>query len=180
MVSARDYVDISFLKTFKFTTNVAVDFQNQANSTYENTLVGDGAPAGRSRRVAASVTGFTFNQLLTYGKDFGDHRVDALAGHESFNRRETEVNAFKQGQSLSGNTELGNFTTINSATSFVDRNTIESYFSRLNYAYNNKYYASGSLRRDGNSRFSKIVQMGNLLVSRRWLEYQQGRIYEIG
>ncbi|MBE7170615.1 MAG: TonB-dependent receptor [Williamsia sp.] len=160
VVSARDYVDISFLKDFKFTTNVAVDFQNQANSSYENTLVGDGAPAGRSRRIAASVTGFTFNQLLNYGKNFGDHRVDALIGHESFNRRETEVNAFKQGQSLTGNTELGNFTTINSATSLVDKNTIESYFSRLNYSFNNKYYASGSLRRDGNSRFSKLSRWG--------------------
>jgi len=159
-MSARNYVDIIFLKNFKFTNNVAVDFQNQANSSYQNTLVGDGAPAGRSRRIAGSVTGLTVNQLLNYGRTFGNHHVDALMGHESYNRRETEVNAFKQGQSLTGNTELGNFTTINSATSFVDKNTIESFFSRLNYDYNSKYFISGSVRRDGNSRFARESRWG--------------------
>lgn len=160
VISARNYIDIIFLKNFKFTSNVAVDFQNQANSSYQNTLVGDGAPAGRSRRIAASVTGLTINQLLNYGKSFGNHRIDALVGHESFSRRENELNAFKQLQSVTGNTELVNFTTINSAISSVDENTIESYFSRLNYDYNGKYYLSGSIRRDGNSRFASESRWG--------------------
>ncbi len=161
VAGARDYVDITFLKNFKFTNNVAIDYQNQENGSYDNTLVGDGAPAGRSSRSAVSVTTFTMNQLINYGQTFGNHRVDVLVGHESFNRRETDVDAFKQGQSLTGNTELGNFTTINSAGSSVDKNTIESYFSRVNYAYNNKYYLSGSIRRDGNSRFAPESRWGS-------------------
>jgi hypothetical protein len=30
---------------------------------------------------------------------------------------------------------------------------LESYFSQLNYNFNQKYYLSGSIRRDGSSRF---------------------------
>ena len=160
VVSARDYVDISFLKNFKFTNTVSIDFQNQSNGTYDNALVGDGAPSGRASRSATSITGFTLNQLLNYGQAFGDHRIDALAGHESFNRRETSVSSSKQGQSFPGYTELVAFTTTNSATSGVDRNTIESYFSRLNYSFGNRYYASASIRRDGNSRFAPESQWG--------------------
>ncbi len=160
VVSARNYIDINFTKDLKFTNNVGVDFQSEGTSSYENTLVGDGAPAGRSRKIAETVTGLTYNQLLNYVKSFGDNRVDVLVGHESFSRRNTELNAFKQGQSLTGNTELGNFTTNNAVTSLVDRNTIESYFSRLNYSYSNRYFLSGSIRRDGNSRFATESRWG--------------------
>ncbi len=160
VASGRTYQEFSFLKNFKFTNTVAVDFQTQNDASYENTLVGDGAPAGRSRRSTSTSTGLVATQLLNYGKSFKSHRVDVLAGHESFNDRESSLDAFKQGQSLSGNTELGNFTTINSANSSVDKYRVESYFSRVNYDYQSKYFLSGSVRRDGNSRFASESRWG--------------------
>jgi TonB-linked SusC/RagA family outer membrane protein len=160
VVSARNYVDITFLKDFKFTNNISVDYQGQYDASYENTLVGDGAPAGRSSRDFGSNIGFILSQLLNYNKKLGNHRVDVLLGHESFNQKQEALGGFKQGQSLSGNTELGNFTTINSSTSSLDRYTIESYFSRVNYDYKGKYYVSGSIRRDGNSRFAEQSRWG--------------------
>lgn len=160
VVSARNYADITFLRDFKFTNNVAVDFQNQNGSSYDNPIVGDGAPGGRSQKDAASITGFTLNQLLNYGRSLGGHRIDALVGHETFNDYETDLNGFKQGQTSSGNTELNNFTTVNTLTSSVDKYRIESYFSRVNYDYQSKYFLSGSIRRDGNSRFSPESRWG--------------------
>lgn len=160
VVSARSASDILFLKNFKFTNNIAFDFQSQHNSSFENTLVGDGAPGGRSQRQALTSTAFIASQILNYGKNFGNHKVDALIGHESYNQYDNDVNGFKTVQSLSGNTELGNFTTITSTGSSVDRYTIESYLSRLNYEYKNKYSISGSLRTDGNSRFSSDSRWG--------------------
>ena len=94
VVSARNYAEISFLRNFKFTNNVSVDFQNNYSSTYENTLVGDGAPGGRSQKDAASSTGFTANQLLNYNHKFKGHSVDVLAGHETFNDYENDLNGF--------------------------------------------------------------------------------------
>lgn len=161
VVSARQYTDITFLRDFKFTNNVSVDFQNQYDGSFENTLVGDGAPAGRSDRSTSLSTGIVLSQILNYGKRIGSsHRIDALIGHESFNQLDEGQRGFKQGQSLSGNTELNNFTTINSATSYLDRYRIESFFSRVNYDYKGKYFASGSIRRDGNSRFASESRWG--------------------
>lgn len=160
VVSARSYADITFLKDFKFSNTFSVDFQNSYTSSYDNTLVGDGAPAGRSQKDGTSFTGFVLNQILSYGKTVGEHRVDVLAAHESYNEMQSNINGFKQGQSLSGNTELGNFTTINSAASSIDRYRIESYFSRLNYSYKGRYNLSGSIRRDGNSRFAEESRWG--------------------
>jgi len=160
VVSARNYVDILFNKNFKFTNNISVDYQSQNDNSFENTIVGDGAPAGRSQRAAGTVQAFVASQILSYGKTFGDHRVDALVGHESYKQHETDVNGFKQGQSLTGNTELGNFTTINSVGSSVDNYTVESYFGRVNYDFMSKYFLSGSVRTDGNSRFHKDARWG--------------------
>ncbi|MBX2926767.1 MAG: SusC/RagA family TonB-linked outer membrane protein [Saprospiraceae bacterium] len=160
VVSARSTTDLFFLKNFKFSNNLAVDFEYQADNSFENTLVGDGAPAGRSRRQFGSTTGLIASQLLTYTKDIKDHNIDILIGHESFNQRGTDLNGFKQGQSLSGNTELNNFTTINSLTSALDFYRIESYLSRANYNYKDKYIVSASLRRDGNSRFAEGSRWG--------------------
>jgi TonB-linked SusC/RagA family outer membrane protein len=160
VVSARNFVDITFLKDFKFTNNISVDYQTQYDASFENTLVGDGAPAGRSSRDYSSNMGFITSQLLNYNKKLGDHRVDVLVGREAFNQYQESLGGFKQGQSLSGNTELGNFTTINSSTSSVDRYRIESYFSRANYDYKGKYFVSGSIRRDGNSRFAAESRWG--------------------
>lgn len=160
VLSGRSSTDIIFLKNFKFTNSLGVDFQYQADNSFENTLVGDGAPAGRSRRRFRSNIGLIATQLLGYVNDFGKSNVDILVGHESYNQRLTDLNGFKQGQSLSGNTELNNFTTINSLTSALDFYRIESYFSRASYNYDDRYILTASLRRDGNSRFASESRWG--------------------
>jgi len=161
VVSARNYVDITFLRDFKFTNNVSVDYQAQRDASYENTVVGDGAPGGRASREVGSTTNIVLSQILNYGKTFGKgHRVDVLAGHESLNQMDDGQRGFRQGQTVLGITELNNFTTINAATSYLDRYRIESYLSRLTYDYNNKYFLSASIRRDGNSRFASESRWG--------------------
>ncbi len=160
VASARNSTDINFIKNFKFTNNIAVDLQQQYDMSYDNTLVGDGAPAGRADRETGNNTGVVLSQLLNYSTRLSGHSFDALAGHESYNQLLTGQRGFKQGQSLSGNTELNNFTTINAATSYTDRYSIESYFSRLNYDFEGKYFLSGSVRRDGNSRFASESRWG--------------------
>ena len=160
VISTRSATEITFLKNFKFTNNVAVDFQTQNDFSYENTYVGDGAPAGRSQKASGTTTGLTLNQLLNYNRKFRNHNFDVLAGHESYSQYDTDLNGFKQGQSLTGNTELGNFTTINSLNSSVDRYRVESYFSRLSYDYDGRYLLTASVRRDGNSRFASESRWG--------------------
>src|SRR4030095_3294378 len=152
--------EIRFLKNFKFTNNVSVSFQSQNDFSYENTIVGDGAPAGRSSKATGTSRGFTANQLLNFNKKFGKHNVDVLAGHENYDQYDQSLDGFKQGQSLTGNTELGNFTTINSLNSSIDRYRIESFFSRVTYDYNNRYLLTASVRTDGNSRFSPESRWG--------------------
>ncbi|MBD8488667.1 TonB-dependent receptor [Echinicola sp. CAU 1574] len=161
VLSARAYAEVSFLENFTLRTNIASDMTSQLNVGYDNPIVGDGAPAGRSNRTNRRYNSYTFNQLLTYTKTINDrHFVEVLAGHENYDFKYNYQYTAKQDQILDGNIEFGNFVTISSANSRIDRHTIESYFSRLNYVLDDKYSISGSFRRDGSSKFAGDVRWG--------------------
>lgn len=160
-VSSRFYVEASFLKNFTFRVNASNDFTSLLSIGYDNTIVGDGAPAGRSRRTNSRTNSFTINQLLTYTNTFRDkHFLEVLAGHENYDYTFSRQAISKQDQILAGNTELDNFVTISSATGRIDRDRIESYFSRVNYVYDDRYSFSASLRADGSSRFAPESRWG--------------------
>jgi TonB-linked SusC/RagA family outer membrane protein len=161
IVSGRTFGEITFLKNFKLTANVSADISNYRAATYENKIVGDGAPGGRSSRETQTTTSLTLNQLLNYNKSFNLHTIDVLAGHENYDYTFEYFNGQRQQQSFDGITELGNFTTTNSLTSYTDRDRIESYFGRINYNFSNRYLLSASFRTDQSSRFAKDVRRGN-------------------
>ncbi|PTX15263.1 TonB-linked SusC/RagA family outer membrane protein [Pontibacter mucosus] len=162
VLSARTYGEITFLKDFKFTTNLSVDISNYLAAEYDNNKVGDGAPAGRANRTSSTTTSYNLNQLLNYAKTFNDrHYVEVLLGHENYNYQYKYLYGMRQGLIVEGNTELGNFTTTNSLDSRTDLYRTEGYFSRLNYTFDDKYTVSGSYRRDGSSRFYQDVRWGD-------------------
>ncbi|GGK61033.1 SusC/RagA family TonB-linked outer membrane protein [Rufibacter glacialis] len=162
VLGGRTYGEITFLKDFKLTGNFAVDITNYEQQTYENTVVGDGAPAGRAGRELYNLTSFTANQLLNYSKTVGGvHVFDALLGHENFSRKFDNLTGSKSGEIVPDNTELQNFGTTNSFNTFSEEHKIESYFGRANYTFDEKYTLSGSYRRDGSSRFYKDVRWGS-------------------
>ncbi|MEJ7735999.1 MAG: TonB-dependent receptor [Chitinophagaceae bacterium] len=170
VLSGRTYGEMTFLKNFKFTTNVSIDISNFLESTYDNNIVGDGAPAGRASRTNEITTSYTFNQLLNFNKSFGNHNLDVLAGHENFDWTFNTLEGSVSQQIVEGNTELVNFTIANSLPeSRTDKHKIESYLSRIRYGYADKYYAEFTYRRDGSSKFSKDFRWGDFWsVSGGW------------
>ncbi len=180
-ISARTYQEITFLKNFGFTNNLSADYQIQDYTSYDNPMVGDGAPLGQSRKLNASSSAFVASQLLSYENTIDVHRFEGFIGHESFNQKNTNINGFRQGQTVSGSAELGNFSTLNSSTSFVNRYKIESYFSKLNYEFDERYSASASLRRDGSSIFSPDTRWGTFWsLSAGWNLSNEALLSNIG
>lgn len=161
VMSARAYAEVTFLKNFALRTNIATDVTSFLNIGYDNPIVGDGAPAGRSNRSNSRTNSYTFNQLLTYTNTFKEkHFVEVLVGHENYDYKFNFQSLAKQDQILAGNIEPGNFVTISSANGRIDRDRIESVFSRVNYVFDDKYSISGSYRTDGSSRFYQDVRWG--------------------
>jgi len=160
-LSARPYVEFYFLNDFKFTTNLSIDISNYNATTYDNKIVGDGAPAGRASKTNSLSVSKNFNQLLNYSKLFNLHNVEMLLGHENNKYEYNYFYGFRQGQIVENNTELINYAIINDLTSNSDFYSTEGYFSRFNYNYDGRYFASASYRHDGSSKFATDVRWGN-------------------
>ncbi len=110
----------------------------------------------------------TIENTFTYDKIFDKHTLNALAGYSYRNNktllRESSAQGYTtpyypvidQGQSRSSK-----------GSEYV--NTLVSYFGRVNYSYDDRYLLTGSIRRDGSSRFSPAYLFGNFpSVSAGW------------
>ncbi len=172
VLGARTFGTINFLKDFEFTTNVSVDISNYLGSTYENKIVGDGAPAGRANKTNSTTTSYNLNELLRYSKSFDKHNVEVLAGHENYDYNYVYFTGSRNTQILDGNTELINFTTTSDLTTYTDKYRTEGVFSKVSYNYDEKYFLNASFRRDGTSRFSEQSRWGNF--------YSLGAAWNIG
>tara|TARA_R110002012_G_scaffold60400_4_gene158153 strand:+ start:163 stop:3288 length:3126 start_codon:yes stop_codon:yes gene_type:complete len=140
--------------------NYGRDINEGLTKEYENAVIGDAQPDGRYGEERSRRQVENFNQIITYNKSFGDHNVDITAGHESFDRTYTENSGLKTIQAANGIFEFDNFSNIVDLAGASTRKSIEGYFSRVNYNYKNKYYISGSVRRDGSSVFDSDTRWG--------------------
>jgi len=160
-IIARAYVDVNIMPWLTFNTTFSPDYQNTREERYDNTIVGDGAPAGRFNQTWGRMFSYTFNQVLRSNNKFGKHSLEGLLGHEYYSYRFDDIYGMRTGQGFDGMLVFSNFVNITSLTNSRSENTIESYFARANYDYNSKYYLSAMIRRDGNSRFHKDLRWEN-------------------
>ncbi len=180
-VGARTYAQFNILEGLNFRMNLSTDYYSRYQTTFQNPEFGDAANvSGRSTKTYFRNLTLTFNQLLNYSREFGDHNVDVLFGHESYSFRLNNLSATRVGFPLPGNTEIGVAATAEGSNSYEDNYRIEGYFSRLSYDYLNKYYISGSFRRDGSSRFYEDIRWGNFWsVGGSWRASQEDFLSDI-
>ncbi len=161
VASTRAYLEAKFLENFTFKSNVGVDFLNNYESDFRNTIVGDGAPAGTSTREQENQIALTLTQTLNFDKTFDKHYVNALIGHESYSYTDRLVSTQRNGQIVAGNEEPDNFSTLGDGDGNVDKEKLESYISRVEYEYDSRFLVSASFRRDASSRFARDNRTGN-------------------
>ncbi len=156
------FADISFLRDFTFSIKGDLNVRSSENRTFRNPLVGDGqGNNGRASRSFNRYNNHTFQQLLKWEKRFDKHRVDVLAGHESYSWNRAYHTMRKDNQTIPGNLEYANFTEMSTLGGYSQDYHTESYLSRIRYNFDRKYYVDGSFRRDGTSRFHRDYRWGN-------------------
>ena len=161
-VSSRFGADISFLKDFKFQANMGYDVTNMSQNRFMTPSFGDAqASGGRAYKNRTRSQTYTINELLSYNKTIAEkHHLDVLVGHENYKHEYNYLYAHKTKFFDAYIPEFSNAITNEDMNSYTHEYTIESYLGRINYDYDDKYYFSGSLRRDGSSRFSKDNRWG--------------------
>lgn len=167
-LSGRTYLelntdrDIPIIKDLSLSINLGFDYYTRNYAEFNNPLYGQYVSQGGNidKYTYRNLT-YTFNQLLTYDKKLNLHHVNLLLGHEFYKMNNFDLFASKKGFAFSGLYELSAASSVSSLpTSKIDNNAIESFLSRLNYDYADKYYFSASFRTDGSSRFYTSSRWG--------------------
>ncbi len=174
---AGSFLEVDILKGLTARTFGSIQYIDRRNSSFEpSDFPGDGALTPNvlgTRQARAGISEQTnFNWIwentLNYSTTIADaHRIDVLAGFTMENRRfdNTIINAVNIiDESIvipnSNNTDpenINNFTGRGEA----GENSLISLIARLDYAYKNRYYVTGTIRRDGSSRFGANTRYGN-------------------
>ena len=181
-INAIAYAEVYFLKDFTFTVTGNMNLRHSINKSYDSAVIGDGkGNGGRGSRTDYYYKNWSFQQQLRWNRQFGDHYVNVLIGHENFDYRYDYLYGYKTSEVFTGINNLRNFTEITNLYSYGNYYKTESYLSRVRYSYQDKYNVEASFRRDGSSRFSSQARWGNFWsVGANWLISREAFMQNVG
>ena len=152
--NGRGTITINILEGLKATANLGYDLMNQVRTDHMNQLYGDAKNVnGRTYKYNLRSETLTANQVLSYNKNFDRHNVEVMAGHESYSYSLSYLMTQKYNFFIIGNPEYNNAITMADMYSHKEEHSMESFFGRVNYDFENKYYLSASIRTDESSKF---------------------------
>ncbi|HEA21420.1 MAG TPA: SusC/RagA family TonB-linked outer membrane protein [Pricia antarctica] len=149
-------------------------YNNYYFTNYNYKYLGDAEPIANDSYGEGSGYNFnwTFTNTASYDKTFGVHRVKALAGIEALN---TGIGKNISGSGLNPFSTDPDFQSLSVVQSPVVNSdqfkgvNFYSLFGKLDYSFDEKYYLTGVLRRDGASRFGGNNRYGTFpAVSAAW------------
>jgi len=157
--------EVELLKNFTFRSSLGYNILNSYEQSFYYTPVEGLQTNTNDNRLDVS-SGFgstmTFTNTINYNRDFGLHQMDAIIGSEAikYTGRGQNANRTKFFSNDFNFLILGNGAGAVSNSSYISSNSLFSLFSRLDYTFDNKYLLSGTLRRDGSSRFGPDKRYG--------------------
>jgi TonB-linked SusC/RagA family outer membrane protein len=108
---------------------------------------------------------YVLDNILTYDRTFGEHRVTATGVATRDHLKFEEINSTGSNFGANGNTALGIYGLSKATVQKVNLNNSEraniGYLARVNYAFKEKYFLTGSWRRDGASVFGEDKRWAN-------------------
>lgn len=187
--SNRNEVTGNTSLTFKFTKELSLEnrlgvqyFNDNYVNRYNKYYGSAASQNGAIYQTRTELLNLNLLNMLRYAKRFGDNNVELLAAHEATRYRINYASA--SGSNLVDNygLELNNAVVKDpTSSSYTDINRLESYFGQLNYDFKRTYYLSGTIRRDGSSRFLRGHQWGTFgSVGAGWVLTNEKFIGDIG
>ena len=94
-----------------------------------------------------------WDNTLTYDKTFGEHHINAVVGSSAQNNQFNYLSASVQKFPSESTQQIDNGILQPVQHGNASEWAIMSYLGRVNYSFADKYYLTGTIRRDGSSRF---------------------------
>lgn len=160
------YLEVNFLKNFTARSSIGVDYSSANSSAfspypYDNYLSN---PQQATLRVSnGNNLGLTWTNTINYTTVIaGKHNITILGGTEAVTNKNTNFTTQKQGFAF----ENLDFRTLDAGSSISSVNggfgasSLASIFGKAEYAYDQRFLLTATIRRDGSSRFAKNFRYG--------------------
>lgn len=160
-VKINDWLTFSSVNNIKWTGSTYNSYTDPRSSSAEGVN-------GRLYEYQSNMERRYTNQLLRFNKLFGKHSVSALAAYEFNDYWGKSISA--TGTGFVPGFEVLDVTAIPEAVGGnISEWAVQSYLFNANYAYDDKYLAQVSFRRDGASNFGDNAKYGNFFsISGGW------------
>lgn len=160
-IFANLYAQIDLFKGLKYKLNLTPDFSFERYKNYLNKY-----DFGLATNSITQLTerqrrrrNILVENLLTFDRTFGEHKISALAGYTYQDSRFRHIQAYGEGLPQ-GLEEIDAATTNRSNEGNSWRSVLTSILGRVFYSYQNKYLFTATIRRDGSSKFGKNNRYG--------------------
>lgn len=182
----KAYFTAKVSKNLKFTTNFGMDYRNSNSrqffptwGTEKRINFPNGLNIGNER-----TANWTINNLLNYETKFGEsHTFSALLGFEAIKNSGEALYASDQNFPVEQKEliYIGNGVGKKvKSTQGAWASSLASFFGRVSYDFKGKYYISGTLRRDGSSKFIKNNKWGTFYsLSAGWALKQENFLKDV-
>ena len=157
---------LQLTKNLTYKLNLGIDYSIQHDYAFQPTFYQ--SDSQEASEVIASLNELYTRSLsslmentLQYSNTFGKHGVTLLAGYT------TQAIKRRSAGGIGTNFIFNEFRVLDAADDNTDdtrgqrqENALTSYLGRLDYDYDGKYIVSGTIRRDGSSRFQEANRFG--------------------
>lgn len=123
---------------------------------------------GRMTEQTLKNTSTLLEQYLTYDKTFNKHSLNAILGFSNQSFKSEYSGRVGWGLGLTSvpgptwvyNKDVAGFKNYANFVPGFDKNSLQSFFTRLNYSFNDKYFLTATVRADGSSKFGANNRYG--------------------
>ncbi|WP_291528299.1 SusC/RagA family TonB-linked outer membrane protein [Bacteroides sp. UBA939] len=154
------YLNWEIIKGLTFRTNFGIDSYASRNGHFEgvnSSFVGRNSNMARVSKTEYHGNKWTWDNTLTYTRDFGIHSLTAMVGHSMW--KSVAEDTYAEGKGLAFEQALfhnldGTSSEYKLASTLTEQSML-SYFARINYKLMDKYLLTATLRTDGASVLAK-------------------------
>lgn len=161
----------SFSDKLKFRSTFSHDYTINKGKSWNDPRTSDGLKDnGRADMAFEERKSTVWSNVLSYETSFREkHQFDAVVGYEINKRYNDNLGGVTKNFAKSSYQAISNGAVPYSVSGNPSESRMISYISKVNYSYNNRYFAGASYRRDGSSRLASHNRWGDFWsVSGAW------------
>ena len=154
---------LRFKSNFGISTNAASGYLFKPSDTRSLDQYGDpGIQRAQSTysQYANNSFEWLWENTISYAKIFGDHSIDFVGGVSAQENTYRQMGVKGFGSISDVLRDVGSIQDITDLSGNQQTYSLAALFGRINYVFKDRYFLTGTVRRDGSSKFAKENQYG--------------------